>query len=220
MRRAFRDHSSARRRRSATDRGRSRATAQTRPSTSYTRRCRGTSARLTISDCRHRRGSASCCRNPTRASCRSRRGIRREDAIATVPWRRCRSTSRYRSAGRLKKRRPDDGARDSEELHPHPAPIAEIDDVGDRAHRAKAHAISDRAEDECERKSKAGDEGGEAGNVGHSQSMISRLSQMSIVPARQPDCATHAELRERPLLWFDGVEHETKNSVRQIEGPV
>src|SRR5439155_13751023 len=52
------------------------------------------------------------------------------------------------------------------------------------------------------------------------RAMISRLSQMSIVPARQPDCATHAELRERPLLWFDGVEHETKNNVRQIEGPV
>ncbi len=87
---------SPRRRRSGSDRARSRAMARTRLSASCTRRPRGTPARRATSGCRRRRGSASCCRNPRPASCRSRTGSRRSDATATAPCCRCRSSSRNR----------------------------------------------------------------------------------------------------------------------------
>ena len=65
---------------------------------------------------------------------------------------------------------------DREHPHPHPPPVAEVHDVRDRAHRAEADAMRDRAEHEREHEGEAGDERGEVSGVVHMERRV-RCSQ-------------------------------------------
>ena len=128
------------------------------PSASCTRRCRARTGRPRTSGCRRRRGSASCCRSRTIASCRSRRGSRRRAPTPTRPWPGVDGLGQVDEAGGLQDRAAGDGYSDSEHPHTHAPPVAEIHDVGDGAHRAEVDAVGHRAEDERQRERESGDE--------------------------------------------------------------
>ena len=129
-----------------------RHTREQRPSASCTRRCRGTRARPATSGCRRRRGSASCCRSPTPSVMpKPNRNPPTSMRQPRDPRRRCRSTCQVDEARPPAARRAGDRHGDREQPHPHPPPVAEVHDVGDRAHRAEADAVRDGAEDERER---------------------------------------------------------------------
>ena len=72
-------------------------------------------------------------------------------------------------ARRLQRGRAGDRDGDGEQPHAHAPPVAEVHHVGDRAHRAEAHAVRDRAEDEREHERGGGDERCELSGIFHTE---------------------------------------------------
>ena len=75
------------------------------------------------------------------------------------------------------------GYGDSEHPHTHAPPVAELDDVDDRAHRAEVDAVGDRAEDEGQRERQARDQQRQIGLTHPWPEIISCTPTLRAAPA-------------------------------------
>ena len=86
-------------------------------------------------------------------------------------------------ARRFQRRRAGDRDGDRQQPHAHPAPVADVHDVGDRAHRAEVDAVGDRAEDKGQREGEPGDECRKMARIRHGRRLSHARSRR---PSGQP----------------------------------